>query len=170
MPNAGKIFENEIRDSIPDGMMYYRIKDPAQGFGGSNTTRFSLHNQCDALLYKRPNLIALELKSTQGTSIPFSFEDNSKSIKKCQIYGLCDFSLYDGISAGFLMNFRKTENTYYLDIDNFLRFMIDTDKKSINEKDVIEYGGLIIPSKKKRTRSSYDIEMLIEFIERRVGS
>lgn len=68
------------------------------------------------------------------------------------------------------MNFRKTENTYYLDIDNFLRFMIDTDKKSINEKDVIEYGGLIIPSKKKRTRSSYDIEMLIEFIERRVGS
>lgn len=160
MPNAGKVFENEIKNSIPDGVMYYRIKDPAQGFGGSSTTRFSLHNQCDALLYKYPRLIALELKSTQSTSIPFSFTDNKKSIKKCQIYGLCDFSLYKGITAGFLMNFRKTEKTYYLDIDGFLRFMIDTSKSSINEKDIIEYGGIIIPSQKKRTRSVYDIGIL----------
>ena len=59
MPNAGKIFENEIKESIPSNIMYYRIKDPAQGFGQGATTRFSLHNQCDALLYKYPNLIAL---------------------------------------------------------------------------------------------------------------
>ena len=160
MPNVGKIFENEIKESIPSNIMYYRIKDPAQGFGQGATTRFSLHNQCDALLYKYPNLIALELKSTQNTSIPFSLTENNKSIKACQIDGLCKFSLFHGISAGFLLNFRRTEHTYYLDIDDFLRFIVDTDKQSINEKDVIEYDGLLIPSKKKRTRSTYSIEIL----------
>lgn len=160
--NPGKIFESEIRDSVPNNIFFYRLKDPAQGFSGGSTTRFSLHNECDIFLYKYPVLVALELKSTQNTSLTFSLTSNDKNIKACQIKGLSNFSLYDGIRAGFLFNFRKTGNTYFLDINDFLLFLLNSTKKSINEKDVIEYGGLEIESRKKRKRFVYNIEILVK--------
>lgn len=160
--NPGKIFEHEIKDSIPSNIFFYRIKDPAQGFSGGTTTRFSLHNECDMFLYKYPVLVALELKSTQNTSLTFSLNSNDKNIKACQIKGLSNFSLYHGIRAGFLFNFRKTENTYFLEIDNFLLFLLNSTKKSINEDDVKKYGGIKIKSKKKRKRFIYELDFLVK--------
>lgn len=159
--NPGKIFEGEIRDSISDEILYYRIKDPAQGFGGSGT-RFSLHNPCDAIIYKYPHIYFLELKSTKGTSISFSTEENNKMIKKCQIDGLTEFSKYEGSICGFLLNFRNSNHTYWLEINCFLKFLSESTKKSINEKDVIEYCGLVIPQTKKRTRYTYDISKILK--------
>ena len=160
--NDGKIFENEIKNSIPEDILYYRIKDPAQGFSGGGTTRFSLHNPCDIFLFKSPYLIALELKSTKGTSLSFSLEDNNKMIKKCQVEGLKELSKYNNVTAGFLINFRRTENTYYLDISDFISFINKTSKKSINENDVICNNGYLIESKKKRKRFIYNINSLFE--------
>lgn len=162
MKNPGKIFEEEIRDSIPEGVFYYRLKDPAHGFGKSGTTRFALHNQCDIFLYRYPIFIAIELKSTKGTSISFSLEDNDHMIKGCQIKGLSECSKYKGITSGLLLNFRKSEKTYWIKIEDFIKFTEKTEKKSINEKDIKENKGIEINGKKKRIRYKWEIEQIVE--------
>ena len=144
-------------------MFFYRIKDPAQSFGVHGaSTRFSLKNEFDAFIYKYPRLVALELKSNQGTSISFSLEANSgTNIKASQINSLKDCLRY-GIKAGLLLNYRKTETTYWIDIANFLTFAENTTKKSINEKDLIEYGATVVPQTLKKVRYKYDLNFLFK--------
>lgn len=140
--------------------MYFRIKDHAQGFGPSKTTRFTPHNECDAFIYKYPNLIALELKSTKSPSLSFSLKRNDKQIKACQIIGLKTLSGYYGIKCGFLFNFRTIETTYYVPIDSFMAFCENTTKLSINYHDVKERGGIVIPQFKKRVHYTYDLSCI----------
>lgn len=157
----GKKFEEDIRKSIPDDVYCYRIKDPAQSFGGGSTfTRFSLKNECDFFFYKKPILVAAELKSNQGTSISFAREKTQKGeIKFDQIQFLV-FATKFNIKSGLLLNYRKTENTYWIDILDFINFVDNTEKKSINENDLLENNAILIDSTKKRTRFSYDLSFL----------
>lgn len=159
--NEGKKFEDDIKKSIPDDVFCYRIKDPAQSFGGGGQfTRFSLKNECDFFFYKKPFLIAAELKSNQGTSISFARTKGEKGdIKYDQIQFLSSAQRF-GIICGFILNFRKTDVTYWIDIWNFDKFLSESSKKSINEIDLINYGAIIIPSTKRRTRNRYDLSFL----------
>lgn len=160
--NPGKVFEKEIKDSIPEDVMYFRIKDHAQSFGHSSATRFTPHNECDAFIYKEPRLIALELKSTKHKSLTFSTERNDKQIKACQIAGLTNLSHFQGITAGFLFNFRDEPVTYFMTIHSFNSFMEQTDKKSININDIKQFGGMVIPQTKKRVHYKYDLSLFWE--------
>ena len=73
MSNIGKVFEEQIKKSVPDYALLYRLPDAAQSFGGSNTLRFSRKNPFDFLLWdsKRHILYALEMKTVSGKSISF---------------------------------------------------------------------------------------------------
>ena len=105
-------------------------------------------------------MYALELKTTSGTSIPFDKESNKCSgIKKNQIDGLTKMSGYE-IVCGFILNFRKTSNTYFMGINEFNDFLNNTDKKSLNEKDIIAYNGILLIATKKRVRYTYDLSFL----------
>ena len=107
----------------------------------------------------------MELKSTKGTSINLWKEglDPKKTynIKKHQIEALEEASTYKGCISGFIFNFRAVERTYFLHIEDFLEFTGQTEKKSINEKDIVNSGGIIIKQKKKRVRFTYDIASFI---------
>lgn len=46
-------------------------------------------------------------------------------------------------------------------ITDFDKFISETTKVSINEKDVIKYCGILLPQKKKRVRYIYDITQII---------
>ena len=164
--NTGKIFEDEIKDSINHKEIYYeRIKDPAASFGGDSAkTRFSTHNPYDTYAYKYPNFFALELKSTKTKSLSFSTNDNKSQIKKCQIDGLTRASEFKGTIAGFLFNFREQSETYFLNIKDFNVFVDSTDKKSINVSDVSKYGGIIIPQKLKVVKYTYDLSIIFNMI------
>ncbi len=145
---------------MPNDVYYHRIKDAASSFGGGQKTRFSLKNGFDCMMYKYPTLIALELKSNEGTSINFSLDrKKSANIKASQIEGLTIASKYK-IKSGLLLNFRKTKTTYYIDISDFNRFTKETTKKSINEKDLIEYGAIVVKQTLKKVRYRYDISFL----------
>lgn len=170
MANPGKIFEQEIIDSIKkynkdvsDDLYYDKWTDSASGFGmDSGSTRFSLKSPYDIFLYKRDSaLFFLELKSSGGTSISFSEENDKKEIKASQIKSLTRASTY-GINAGLILNFRKYDKTFYLSIQDFAVFVKETDKKSINLKDVEESGGVLIPQTRKKVRFWYDINTLFE--------
>ena len=165
--NAGKIFENNFKKSIPDNIFYLRLKDSASSFGqDSCATRFTLQNPYDALLFDGEYLYTFELKSTEGTSFSFQKEGDttSKMIKYHQIEGLLNSSNYKNIHSGFVFDFRKSE-TYFLPISKFVNFMKNTNKVSINEKDIIENGGIKIQKKKKIKNYTYDIDLLLKEIK-----
>jgi len=164
--NEGKKFEEDFKKSVPDDIYYYRLRDSGSAFGGgSEHLRFTISNKYDCYIYKKPNFYPIELKSTKSTSMSIQHdkEEKGKMIKLNQIDGLTEASEHDGIHAGFLFNFRSNKNnTYWLNIKDFNKFNDNTDKKSINEKDVIEHNGIFIKSEIKRVRYKYYINEFIE--------
>jgi penicillin-binding protein-related factor A (putative recombinase) len=123
-------------------------------------------------MYYCPTLFTLELKSADGTSMTFyrdDFVQDGKKptfmIKKNQINGLLESSKFKGIISGFILNFRKTNNTYFWDISDFVQCTIDLTKKSINETDVISHNGYLIEQTLKRTNYKYNIEKFITDIQ-----
>lgn len=170
--NVGKEFEKDFSRGIPDDCFKLRLNDPAQSFANPDSLRFSPKNPFDYLLFRAPVLLALELKSTQG-AISFWREDSQNktaSIKKCQIEGLNNAAKYKDVVAGLVLNFRQSEATYFLPIADFLSFRDSTQKKSINEKDIIALGAFPIPQTKKRTKYAFDVEALLNYAERRCAS
>lgn len=71
-----------------------------------------------------------------------------------------------GLICGFLFQFRTSNITYFLPIQNFMKFWLLTDKKSINEKDIVGNGGIVIPFAQKRVRHTYDISYLVDKAEK----
>lgn len=167
--NVGKIFEENWKKSIPDDVLYYRLKDSAQSFHQENFLRFSLKNPCDCFLFYSPYLFALELKSVSSTSISFekNKEKSSKIIHYHQIKGLTEFGKYNNVIAGFLLNFRHKDGTqtcYYQHIDDFNMMINDIGKKSFNEKDLIGNNAIVVHSKKLRVNYKYDVTQFIKVV------
>lgn len=171
--NFGKQFEQQFKASVPANAYYYRIKDTASGWQNHNDintetpnmslSRFTPKNEFDTILYKIPILFILELKSTKGTS--FSFTGKSPMIKQHQIDELIKASKTEGIVSGLIFNFRNKNNTYFINIKDFVNFKENTTKVSINENDVIKYNGLLIKSQLMRTRFKYDLDGFIKYFE-----
>lgn len=86
-------------------------------------------------------------------------------VRDNQIQGLLDASRHKLI-AGFLINFRNTDNnTYFISIDNYMMMVNNINKKSFNIRDLSENGAIEIYSTKKRTRYTYDIQKMIDKIK-----
>jgi penicillin-binding protein-related factor A (putative recombinase) len=157
MPNFGKRFELDFKNSIPSDTYYLRLHDSALGFDIQNSTqRFSLQSPFDCVLFREGRMYALELKSTCNRLI--SFSGHTPMIKQHQIDELIKAASF-GITAGFVVNFRDTEHTYFLPIAQFEFIRQAIGKKSFNEKDI---QGLVveIPSKKLRVNFRYDLSAL----------
>ena len=133
--NAGKKFEKNVKDSVDEEKTYfYRLRDSATSFNikdkntGKNPIRFSPSNDYDFILFQEGHFFALELKSTQSTAISIGSDIDDKttwkgkSIKFNQVKGLLKANKHNLIHAGFLLNFRKFEKTFWLDIAEFEKF------------------------------------------------
>ena len=166
--NEGKKFEQDWKKSVPKNVYYLRLKDNAASFGqDSKLTRFTSTNPYDCIMFRDGILFPMELKSTESRSITIQRDEKeeSKMIKLHQIIGLNDASKTNGVIAGFVFDFRGS-NTYWLNIKHFMTFLKESDKKSINENDVVKYNGIIIDKNKLRTRYIYDIDKLLKGIAR----
>lgn len=170
--SAGKKFENNIRDSVDEGIMYYRLKDSAQSF--EKTARFTLKNPCDFFLYSYPLLLPLEAKTTNKDyfTVELSKEDSNKMIHYHQIEGLREFAKYKGIVPGFILNYRikegtpeYTELTYFIHIKDFDKMMNELKKKSFSLLDLLKYNPIKIESTKKRTNFKYGIGSFLHEIK-----
>jgi len=163
MKNVGKIFEEQLKKSAPHYSLLYRLPDAAQSFGGSNLLRFSAKNPFDFLLWDSVGhiLFALEAKTVLGKSISFErTKDEHGEIHSHQIKGLNDWQKYDGIIAGFIIEFRALEKTIFITIENFNKIMVAINKKSFTLKDLEDnnISYFVIPQKKARTRFTYDLD------------
>lgn len=163
MANPGKQFEADLKASVPEGVYFLRLTDSAIGFDVSQSTqRFAPKSPYDCILYKKPIMYALELKSTISTSL--SFKGKSPMIKEHQLKKLREAAA-KGVKAGFMINFRKSGNTYYLPIeefDNITQYgMIN--KSSINEYDIASNGKATkIEARLKKVKYSYNLAPLFQ--------
>lgn len=159
--NQGKLFEQDFQKSTPSTCWIYRLRDNASSFANGNATRFTSSNICDYLLFDdiSKTLFLIECKSTQGSSVALSM------VRENQIKGLQDASKHNLI-AGFLINFRNKDNcTYFISIDNYMKMINNSNKKSFNTNDLTINGAIEIHSSKKRTRYTYDIQRMIDEIK-----
>ncbi len=156
--NIGKIFEAEIKASIPYDFYVERYKDDTSGFYG-------VSNPADFRVYKYPLTFLWELKSHKGQSIPLS------KIRGSQLKGMAKADRYTGVYCGFLLNFRDLEETYYISFSVLAgTFYIKTEtgdieinptgRKSIPVSWCREYG-IQIAQRKKRVRYSYNLADLL---------
>lgn len=145
--NPGKQFEKDFYASVPPDIFVYRMKDDSLGFAG-------VRNPCDFILYKTPNIYLLELKSHKGKSIPFT------AIQSNQIESLYRFSFIDGVVAGFVLNFRDVNETYFVDAVFAYHFYKAGERKSYS-LDWVRDNGILIPQELKRTRFKYDLSSLL---------
>lgn len=151
---------------MPDTCWVYRFRDNASSFADGTNTRFTSSNICDYILLDdiSRTLYLIECKSTKGTSIPLTM------VRDNQIQGLLDASKH-ALIAGFLINFRNTENdTFFISINNFIKMIGNINKKSFNVKDLMKYDALKIQSIRKRTRYTYDIYKMISELKPEVSN
>lgn len=172
MSNSGKIFEDDFRSSVDkERCLLIRLNDQPQSF--AKTARFSLKPPCDFVLYdSRTKLfVPLELKTTKYRSMSYEniYEKNPSDamIHKHQLEKLLEFSKYNGVKSGLLLNFRtedkNIQRTYYVSIQNFLDMCKKINKKSVNEIDLLNVGKAIkINGSKKRTRYVWDVNELLD--------
>ncbi len=169
----GKRFENAFKNSINEKhVLIKRLNDNAASFGESTNTRFTSTNECDFLLFENDTrtLYGLELKTTLGSLTYWrkDFEDKKKKqsfqIKKNQILGLEKFSQYDGGIFGFVINFRKTSenHTFFVSINDFLKYTNALNKKSINIHDVLQMNPIEIENRLLRTNYWYNLEKFFQ--------
>lgn len=167
MKNEGKTFELKWKESMPDNYYYLRIIDNASSFGADSiATRFTPKNPYDCLLFTDGRLYPMELKSTVGNSLSIQLEkgEKGKQIKLHQIESLRMANKFDNIYAGFVFDFRTSGNTYWISIEDFDLCVEALGKKSINEKDIISYHGILIEKTKRVKYYNYNITKMISDI------
>ena len=171
--NSGKIFENNFKSSIDKNEIYYqRIKDNPSSFGGdSSFVRFTLNNPYDGFCFYKGCLFPIELKTTKNNTVSIQREksEKGKMIKKHQIEGLTEADNFENIYAGFLFHFSDIENkendkTYWLSIVDFNAFLSNSDKKSINIKDIVTHNGLEVNKRLKKVHYKYEVKEMLDNI------
>ena len=152
MSNEGKRFEQDFIESVPAEWFKYRLNDSGGAWQGGDKARFTPSNICDFIVYNG-NLWLLELKSHKGKSIPLS------CIRPKQVKGLTE-ACTKGVDAGYIINFRDTEETYFISVfgvNNYIKqFPL---KKSISLSWLKGYG-ILIPQVKRKTRYGYILQFM----------
>lgn len=162
---VGKIFEANIKASCPEWLLVYRPPDSAQSFDMSSKLRFSQRSPADFFMFNgnTSTFYTLECKSFEGSCSFERTKEDKGIIHWHQRESLKKFMFYPNVVSGFLLDFRKTDNTYFLSIDDFENMLMYLDKKSFNENDMFEYcNPIIIEKKKLKVNYRYNIEKFLK--------
>ncbi|WP_409971842.1 Holliday junction resolvase RecU [Bacillus sp. Bva_UNVM-123] len=138
--NEGKLFEQDVETSCNEqNIFYFRVRDVK--LPPDVRMRVKLpQNKFDCLLYYKDHLFPIEMKSTKDKSISLK----EHMIKQHQITSLKESTKYNGVIAGFLLNFREPETrTFFIHIDEFIKYkniaenqLSHTYKSRINESSI----------------------------------
>ena len=127
--------------------------------------RFSQRSPCDYMMFdgRSGMFYTLELKSFQGSCSFERTKEDKGIIHHHQIESLNKFATYPNVISGFLLDFRKSDNTYFLLIDDFDRMINHITKKSFNEEDMLKWCNPIkIEKKKLKVNYRYDVQRFLE--------
>lgn len=168
MKKPGKQFEEDFKKSVPPQFWFYRFKDSPASFNmnnecgncpkNKNPVRFALKNICDYQLYAFPNLFQIELKSTNQKSLSFG------NVRDNQIKELGEAAKFKGIHAGFIVNFRSVNETYYLPVDNYAYYVVNLERKSI-PIDEFRKTCIRIGQNKLQKHWRYNVSQFVEEVQ-----
>ena len=159
--NYGKIFEKEFKESAQkQGIWIMRINDTYVPAKAISEDSFIPQQPCDFIAHYNSTLYLLELKSTEKKYMTIERDGNRGMIKKHQYEQMMKHT-GENEKAYLILQFER-EYTYALNIEDFYRFLQDTDKKSINKLDVIQYNRIIIQQQQIRTHYCYNVKKLLE--------
>lgn len=153
MSDFGAKFEKDFKASAEDQNLFvYRIKTRSTAYMGDNEIG-------DFFLYRKPTLIALELKSTKEKRLPFAM------IRPNQLKGLFAAS-WLGVEAGILVQLREPEYSHWYVPIGVIYKAIEDGAKSLPLK-TLQEDPRILPVKftKKRVSVKLDVADLISAIE-----
>ena len=166
----GKDFERDFVKSIPERCDVTRLKD-AGGWSNATNMRFTSSNPCDFIVFSAQSngsnggvMYKLELKSTLGKSLPFGnieSKNDKLTAKEASlkfIYKL-EESESRGVWAGFIVNFRATNQTFRVLASQVAYFMVCTDRGSIPIA-WFEENAILIHQTLIRVRYKYDLVWL----------
>lgn len=149
--SRGKDFEAVVKEAferVPDTVVY-RIPDQQNYKIGSK-------NPCDFLLYRKPNMYAIECKATNKTSLPFA------NITDFQWEHLLKMSKEKGVVAGILCWYVAFDVTVFIPIQR-LQICKEEGLKSINHVKAVSLTDVfVIPGRKKRIFFDYDMQSFFE--------
>ena len=167
----GKKFEEDFINSVDKEFFVYRLKD-AGGWSKSEETRFTISNMCDYSIMANDSLLPLELKSVNGTSMPFKNilgQNEKKGWKKVYEMVSSGTHAHANVYPFYVFNFRGVEKTYAVRASKVCRYMSEEiDKKSKQEKyrssfslEWLNENGTLIEQRKKVTRYTYQLGFLL---------
>ena len=111
---------------------------------------------------ERNTFWTLELKSFEGSCSFERTKEDKGIIHYYQVESLKKFSTYNNVCSGFVLDFRKTGNTYFLMIDKWDDLINSITKKSFNENDLLDYcNPILIDKKKLKVNYRYDISSFL---------
>lgn len=148
MSYTGAKFEDDFKRNIPSEMFSTKLKTSGFGYRG-------VDNICDYLIFNGYKLFFLELKKTEGASLPFS------NIRENQLDGLLKADKVNNTVCGFVINFNRYEETYFLDISNANSYIRKNISKSFPYQWVKD-RGVLVPQQLRRTRYDYDLSDLLK--------
>lgn len=160
--NKGYILQDNIKKSCEkQDILFYRFKDSPFSFANSNKTKFTTNNICDCMMFLVNKLLFVELKSTKGKSFSFTehslrqLNDINKLIHNKQ--GLKRFGVY----GCFIVEFRELEETYFIQVQDILKYLKENNTKTINIQKYIDKNKCIkIEQKLLRKNYTFDIRKL----------
>ena len=160
--NPGKLFEEDFKASVPADVYYYRLRDSATGWGGSEgPARFTPSNDYDCILYRAPHLYCLELKSVAGRSIRYD------ALREKQLSGLSRAAGFEETVAGVVVNFRGAGVTAFVPIALWIYWSAASSKKSFNVSELLSWRDhylhpTIIEGSQRVTRWRYDLDSFVK--------
>ncbi len=165
--NPGKDFEADFKKSIPDRCDVTRLYDAGGWSGGEagGVQRFTPANPCDLIVFSQPiqpsvwgAMYKLELKSLKGKSLPLG-NIKSSDEKRIKFVAKLVASEERGVQAGFIVNFRDTNETFFVIASKIAAFIEAAERASIPIAWFRENGRLI-KQELKRVRYKYDLEWM----------
>ena len=164
MNNYGRVFEREFKESAEkQNIWIMKIADTYVPAKEASPSAFIPQQPCDFVVHFDGTLWLLELKSSQNRYITIQRDKNNTGMIKQHQYQqmykhTCDC---EHEKAMLVLQFER-EYTYGLLIQDFYRFLQETDKKSINKLDAVQYGAFNVEQKLARTRYYYNVKKLLE--------
>lgn len=116
------------------------------------------------MIFDGNHFFCLELKSVAGKSISFERTKKDKGeIHYHQIEYLKSCLNFQNIVPGLIIDFRSTDNTWFLHINQWDMLINSISKKSFNESDLLCYSHPLLISKKKlKVNYRYDVAKFLQ--------
>ena len=147
----GNKFQEDFFKSVPSNLYCERYKDAPTKFRAVN-------NPADFFLNTGYCLLQIECKTSKDNSFPLG------NISMEQVWKMLCNTCKLNTHGGFLINFRKHNETYFVFVSDFIHWYLNRDRASI-PIDWLKDHGYKVSQKLLRTRWRYGIQGLLDWIK-----